>query len=189
MSTFESCIPFTTPPLSNFLLRWYLQNSFFAKHSKNISARHLTHQATKNAKKVAKALLLKSYGLSIDGNTIGNVYKAGQLIEEKDKTLRHKIGDYSSDFWGILRSFKIEGGDYDIKDNYSIPLKILLYNKAQVMIFHEVADTRKLTFHLDGITLESELGIELLEGAIVLHHIASINVNAFVDGKDKNKLV
>ena len=58
--------------------------------------------SAKNAKVLANALLLKLYGLSIKGNSLGKVYKAGQLIKETDKTLRCKIGDDTNDFRGIL---------------------------------------------------------------------------------------
>ena len=57
------------------------------------------------------------------------------------------------------------------------------------MIHPKATELGILTFHLDGTKFEPELGIELVEGAIVLHHIASINGNAFVDGKDEKELV
>jgi len=153
-------------------------------HSKNFGGRPLARPAAKNVRNVAKALLLKSYGLQTGGNTIGNVFMSGKLIKDQDKSLRRKMGDFSNNFQGTLRSFFIDGGDSNIKDNDSLSLKILLFNETQIMIHHKAAELGKMTFHLDGTKFEPELGIELVEGAIVLYHIASINGNAFVDEQD-----
>ena len=158
-------------------------------HSKNFGGRPLALPAAKNAKIVAKALLPKSYGLEAEGNTIGNVFMSGLLIKDQDKSLCCKIGDILSNFQGTLHSFLIDGGDSDIKDNDSMSLKIVLFNKTQIMIYHKAAELGKMTFHLDGTKFEPELGIELADGAIVLHHIASINGNAFIDGTDEKELV
>ena len=114
---------------------------------------------------------------------------SGKLIKNQDKYLRREMGDFSNDLLGTLRSFVIDGGDSDIKDNDSMSLKIVLFNKTQIMIYHKAAELGKMTFHLDGTKFEPELGIELVEGYIVLHHIASINGNAFVEGTDEKELV
>ena len=98
-------------------------------HSKNFGGRPLALQAAKNLKKVAKALLLKSYGLKTEGNTIGSVFMSRQLIKDQDKSLRREIGEFSNDFPGTLRSCLIDGGGSDIKDNDSMSSNILLFNK------------------------------------------------------------
>ena len=57
------------------------------------------------------------------------------------------------------------------------------------MIFHHIAQTGRMTIHLDGTKCQADLGIELDEGSTMLHHIASINGNAFVKGSDTKELV
>ena len=155
----------------------------------NYGGRPAKIDSAKNAKKLAKALLLQSYGLSRQGNSIGNIFLAGQLIMDKDVALRRKIDDYSNDYRGILRSCIISAGDDDVKLHTSPCVKITLFNKTQVTIFHHAAKTGRMTLHLDGTKFEADLGIKLEEGVTMLHHIGSINGNAFVVGTDDKELL
>ena len=47
-----------------------------------------------------------------------------------------------------------------------------------------------MTLHLDGTSFKADLGIHLGdEGVTMLHHIGSINGNAFVVGSDQRELL
>ena len=159
------------------------------KHCKNYAGKPATLNTAKNAKRKAKKLLLKSYGLSVQRNTLSNVYVAGHSVQKKDVFLRRKIGDKSDQYRGMLRNMSISAGDDDIEPKDSLSVNITLFNRTQIMIFHHVAETGRMTIHLDGTKFQADLGIELEDGHTILHHILSINGNAFVVGSDPKEIV
>ena len=163
--------------------------SYSKKHSKNFGGAPLTVSKANNLKQTAKKLLLRSYGLSVNGNAFGNIYEAGKTIMEKDSYLRRQIGDNTDDYRGILRQCNLSAGDDDVKVSNSMSVKITLFNKTQVSIFHHTARTERMTLHLDGTGFKADLGIHLGEGVTMLHHIGSINGNAFVVGSDERELL
>ena len=93
---------------------------------------------------------------------------------EKDVSLRRKMNDYTNDFRGILRECNLSAGDDDIKVSNSLSVKITLFNKTQVSIFHHTAKTGRMTLHLDGTGFKPELGISLEEGG---YHVAPYRIN------------
>ena len=68
-------------------------------------------------------------------------------------------------------------------------VKVLLYNKTQLMFFHKIEKTGRADLHLDGTQFIPQAGIDTGHGGTLMHHIATTNRNPFVVGDDAHNIV
>lgn len=156
-----------------------------ASHALNHGGKAISSYTARNVKRDAKANLHQQHELTGRDTTrdVGRAVRKTQLL---DLAARKARKDTSVDFPGIFRGQCI-GGDIDAKlGKDSIGVRIVMFSKSNVKLFHNHAKTGFGCLNYDGTGCDANCHIDTNDGEYVLVNVLSVGKNLFVVQDESN---